>query len=326
MEKAKSILSEEEIQRFVDLGLGRGVDSTNPRPWLNKSSFQVRHATFGNVIGTDEGGFIQCYKSQIVSKEELQTEFKASGSIPNTPVKFGLEGEAFRGSSTSKKIIGKKVINRTVSFRMDPLITDELSREDDEQELRVARKMQLPFEEAISAWIWKQVCHRKGLKGDKQAEMKENGVIVLSKYLQDATKEEVALIVDDCADFIRSFGITHYVSSLTLGASKHTVMTESEYSTIVKQGFNVSATQIDAQQKMSLSTKSSKSASVTQYLGKIVDDQVERSSTNEAVIEVKILPLHSLIHHNQLIHLALHKALTDYAEDKSIEPSKRHTQ
>lgn len=329
MEKVKSIVCKDEVQRFVDLGLGRGVDSTNPKPWLNKSSFQVRNVTFRNVIGTDEGGFVQTFKSHIASNMDLQSQFKASAGIPNTPVSFGLEGEVSRSSNSSKKIVGKKVMNRTISFRMDP--TPEFHSHEDEAaahqvESHTSSQTLPRFEEAISAWILKEICDRKGLKADKnEAGMKENSVTFLNKYLQDASKEEISLIVDDCSEFIRSFGVTHYVSSIVLGASEHTVMTESEYSTIVKEGCNVSAAQIaSAQQKLSLKSKSSKTTSAKQYLGKMVDDKVERNSGDEAVIGVKVLPIHSLIH-NQLIRLALHRAITEYAEDKVTEKSKFNT-
>ena len=39
--KAAAVISENEIGRLSDLGLGRGLDATDSTPWLNKSSFQV---------------------------------------------------------------------------------------------------------------------------------------------------------------------------------------------------------------------------------------------------------------------------------------------
>ena len=39
--KAVGVVRGIDIARIVDLGLGRGVDSTSPTPWLSKSSFQV---------------------------------------------------------------------------------------------------------------------------------------------------------------------------------------------------------------------------------------------------------------------------------------------
>ena len=43
--KAAAVLTSAEIDRMIDLGLGRGIDSTDAKPWFNKSAFQVRRVT-----------------------------------------------------------------------------------------------------------------------------------------------------------------------------------------------------------------------------------------------------------------------------------------
>ena len=73
-----AIISKEEVQRFVDLGLGRGIDTTDPELWRNKCAFTVRHATFKNVIGTDEGNLAEDYSKRVLSGNDLQEEFKES--------------------------------------------------------------------------------------------------------------------------------------------------------------------------------------------------------------------------------------------------------
>ena len=64
-EKASPVLTEKEIGRMIDMGLGRGVDATDASPWISKSSFQIRRVTSDSVIGTEEGGALQSYVREI---------------------------------------------------------------------------------------------------------------------------------------------------------------------------------------------------------------------------------------------------------------------
>ena len=117
--RASAVISASEIGRIVDLGLGRGVDITKPSPWLEKSSFQVRPVDQENIIGTEEGGSLQNYEREIISIQEQQGELKASITIPQSPVSIGIDAEQARSHATTRRSLGKKVVNRTVSFRAD---------------------------------------------------------------------------------------------------------------------------------------------------------------------------------------------------------------
>ena len=117
--KASAIVSTSEIGRIVDLGLGRGVDITKPSPWLEKSSFQVRPVDQENIIGTEEGGSLQNYEREIISIQEQQGELKAAITIPQSPVSIGVDAEQARSHATTRRSVGKKVVNRTISFRAD---------------------------------------------------------------------------------------------------------------------------------------------------------------------------------------------------------------
>jgi len=63
------IRQDDEVERgrFVDLGLGRGIDASDPNPWLNKTSFQVRNVLRENIIGTDEGSALHTYQKEVIS-------------------------------------------------------------------------------------------------------------------------------------------------------------------------------------------------------------------------------------------------------------------
>ena len=112
------VIDEGEIGRFVDLGLGRGVDATKPSPWFSKSSFQVREVTFENIIGTEEGGLVNNFEAVVESVQQLQTNMSAS--VPaSQQVSVGVDAELSRSYSKTKRSVGTKVLTRTISFRAD---------------------------------------------------------------------------------------------------------------------------------------------------------------------------------------------------------------
>ena len=339
MEKVvKSIISEEEVERFLDLGLGRGIDSTNPAPWINKSSFQVRNATFNNLIGTDEGSVFQSFKDIASSISELHAELKASVLIPQTPLVLGVAAESSRSFASSRKITGKKVITRTISFRSDyidqpqsPAVKADRNEESTVETNSLATGQTRPaytFEETLSEWILKQIDVRNSTRHEtsetEKQPVKNGSIIELQNYLRHASKEDNARIVEDCVKFIRIFGITHYVSSITLGALEQVVMSEMQYSSSVKQSADLSAGAIGSvSEDLSFTDKILKKSRNKKLIGKInKQNSVERHTHNEAVVSIRVQPLHSLVQENHFIHLALHKALVEYVEKGVNKPGK----
>ncbi len=69
-----------------------------------------------------------------------------------------------RSSSSSRKVMGKKAVNRSVSFRVD--YKDPLSKPLSSS--GQAAKVPPTFEEIITAWIWKQIGEREQFKADKK--------------------------------------------------------------------------------------------------------------------------------------------------------------
>ncbi len=333
MEKEYAVIKEDEILQFQDLGLGRGVDATNPSPWKNKKSFQVRQVRFEDIMGTEEGGSIQNYKSDVSSSTDLQAVLKASVSIPQTPVTIGLEGEMSRSSSSSKKVVGKKIINRSVSFKMHNKVVPDITTSSIADNLDQAgnsdaakrNSVEPTFEEILSEWILKRIEDRGMLKKESIAEgselVKPSSIAVLNNYVSTASKEDLAKVVNDCKEFVRFFGITHYVSSITLGASEHIVMSETNYSALVKEKSSVKVTPFaSAEQQMTLTSKYLDQKKLSKYIGKITDEQVKRGSYDECVIQIDIQPVQFLVEQNRFLHLALHKVLTEYIQE-TIEDS-----
>ena len=114
---AKDCVTAQDIQRIIDLGLGRGIDATNPTPWKKKSSYQVRPVSFENIIGTEEGGCVQSYEREVTSVSETRGRASASITDPKTAITVGVEAEYAQSSSNRYKVVGTKVLNRTISFK-----------------------------------------------------------------------------------------------------------------------------------------------------------------------------------------------------------------
>ena len=337
-------ITDEEIKRITELGLGRGVDATEHSPWSKKSPFQVRYITSDSIITTDEGGALQTYERDIESLTTIQTNLKASVSAPNqVPIDLNLEGEFSRSVSSTRKAVGKQIINRTLSFRVDfddvPQSAPTNSR--DTNTGTIARDLYVfsittpqkahlahtTFEQRLAGWILERIMQRKESDGDSARAHIDDGTDMievegvdpvrdLANFLKTASKKARECVANDCVSFVRHFRITHYVSAIQLGASQYRVLSENEYYNKVSAGGTFG---YHAVAKLLSSTTHTKKttfrASETRQLGKIVNDKVERGSNNEAVIGIKIQPIHSLVKLRYL-HLALQRALEVYIEEQ----------
>ena len=346
--KAKPVISDDEVSRMIDLGLGRGVDATLASPWSMKSSFQVRQVTMGNIIGTEEGGALQAYEREISSVTTQQSTLKSSISVPQAPVAISLEGEYSRSSSTTRKAVGKQIVNRTISFRADfddiPQTTssDEKKSDLDDTDTGTAAsnlysgliggtsatvQAKFTFEQRLAEWILERVLQRwekESLKAGEEDQPKPkrpnivgvDPIADIAEYLKTATSEEKKDVYSDCTNFVRHFRITHYVSAIALGAAQYRVLSQNEYYRKISTGGTLG---IDAVAKFvsseSYSKKTTSKASDTRQIGKIINDKVERGSYDEAVVGIKIQPIHTLVKLRYL-HLALRRALLDYVDDQ----------
>ncbi len=354
--QAEAVINKTEIGRMVDLGLGRGVDSTDPMPWTNKSAFQVRRVTIKNVIGTEEGGSLQSYEREVASVQSQQSDLKSSITIPQAPVSIGVDAEHSRSFSTTRKAVGKKVINRTISFRADFEDAPQ-SRTTDPHVAKMqcasaslqlhaiasatselvsdAQNGLLTFEERLATWIMERVKSRSELKDilsasegrpipqrakEQKLSLSGNAIADLATVIQEGDEEDRKEIIRDCIDFVYHFRITHYVSAIELGAAEYRVLSEQEYYTKVglagSLGFGAIANEAVSQ---SASWKESKKSSDLKRLGEITSDgKVVRGSYAECVVGFKIQPISSLVKLRYL-QLALRKALLNYATEQGDE-------
>ena len=349
------MIDESEIGRFVDLGLGRGVDATKPSPWLSKSSFQVREVKFDNIIGTEEGGLVNTFETVVESVQQLQTNMSAS--VPaSQQVSVGVDAELSRSYSKTKRSVGTKVLTRTISFRAD--FDDICIRKKklkpgkgstEKKHVAPQRALTLPegdtakveikatldsrsdepnhkptFEERLSKWI---LDHLNPPKLNILSKLEEEG-----KLAEDANPVDKMIALTDlekvtrkdlrplCHDFVAATCITHYVCAIELGASKHKVMSEEEVQTRIKTTGKVgvsSAASVSASQQGSFSKKN-KEKNMTK-IGVIRGrGRVERGTCEEAVVGVKFQPLSSVVVRCNILKKALEVALQRYIDSQGV--------
>lgn len=231
--EARDCIREKDIQRIIDLGLGRGVDATDRTPWKNKTSFQVRPVTTDNIIGIEEGGGEQSYEREITNASETRGQVRASITDPKATVSIGVEGTYAHSSSSRYKVIGTKVLNRTISFKAHCNDGDiKLPPGSDTFETWLCNwilknRDDLPREEyfpervdhAVQNEIVQQIPIAKIQPG-----VSFHHETVVQKVELHMTESKIAEI---CSKFISQYKVTHYVSSIQLGASGYEVITES---------------------------------------------------------------------------------------------------
>ena len=334
--KEPPVIEEQEIQRFIDLGLGRGVDATDRFPWENKSAFKVRAVLFDKLIGTEQGGILQTYQQEVTSITVQQGKLKASIAIPHSPVDVNLDAETSRSATNTRRITGRKLVTRTVSFALrfrDRIVKDvqePLPEYDDPEEgggdtgnqpAPPAEKKssttvlsEEPFEWRLANWIIRRLAAEPHAPIDsKDVPELSKSVDFLREYVEK-TNEGDDVLLSHCVSFIREFRVTHFVTSMDLGATEFQVYTEAEYVKKYGTGGGIGVSQIgNVSVSGSTSSKTTTTTTDTKKIGLIgKDDSVKRGSLGEAVVGVKLLPVTSLIQEYDLLHRAMKTALLQY--------------
>ena len=322
--KIPPVISQEEIYRYKDLGLGCGVDGTDKRPWLNKTSFQARSVTFDNILGREEGGSVQSYEKEIASVQTLQSKIKTSILRPNKPTTIGADADPSRSVNSSRRAVGRQILNRTVSFKDDFV---DAPRSDDAISEHTGGSSDMQnhwtFEQRLAHWIiqklrstWQQpisdvstsITPAKCLQQLVLPTETMTGKCPLADLLyviNQHRKPDLQVIIKGCDEFLDYFRVTHYVSAIELGAAEYQVLTEDEY-----------------QQ----SKKIKKASKMMKRIGVFTsDDKVERGSYNEAVVNVTIKSILTLVK-TDFLHEAMSTALLKFLDSQSDRSSEyNHT-
>ena len=362
--EARDCVREKDIQRIIDLGLGRGVDATDRTPWKNKTSFQVRPVTIDNIIGTEEGGGEQSYEREITNASETRGQVRASITDPKATVTIGVEGTYTHSSSSRYKVIGTKVLNRTISFKAhcndgdiklppgsdtfetwlckwilknaEEVIYDDVPREeyipervrDHVQDEIVQQKEMADYENirAIQRDIVNVPARRKPLPiaRKKRVPIAKIQPVVSSRHETVVQKVELHMteskIAEICSKFISQYKVTHYVSSIQLGASGYEVITESRKGRKFGAGTHIGVQKIAAGSASGSHSKNHhKKTTDVRKIGVIeLKDgiaTVKRGTHNEAVVGIQVRPISDLMSSQKLKEI-LQKALVRYTESK----------
>lgn len=342
--KSVSVVSPEEVQRLIDMGLGRGVDATSKHLWKRKSAFQVQSisSSLENIIGTDEGSTRQYYERDVSSIIGQQTEIKLSIDEPNTKINVGMDTLSSQTMSKSRKSVGEQVITRTISFRssFDDLPLQYIHgkklernevRSPDETSLTLRSTsnsteiMVKSFEERLSEWLLDRIHGREQHFEESLVGVQfDSSTAKLAKYLEKNAGNNTAIdkVDDDCLTFLKHMGVTHYINSIRLGAMKFRVLTTTEFNKKVRVQGSMGA---EGVAKSSLSREKSikrhDSSLRVKEIGRIGNGSVRMGTSDEAVIGFQLMPIHRLVrsHH---VNESLKRALRNYVVNKIVKSSK----
>lgn len=319
-----------QLDDYALWGLGRGVDITKPKPWLEKTSFEVRKVHNEHIIVTKDGGLLQAYNEEIRSRASLHSEVKAGLKPPNLPIKIGVDAEYTRTTLSSKHIVGTKVKNRTVSFRVDfvdvpqPLPKPTAAEATDTGDVTESGKPQLQtmkqlsmekdetFEERLRNWL----THRLVDRGYKSTLNLQELICEDDKYG----------IKEDVKHFVQHFGVTHYVSSIELGALEYSVLTQKEYHQKAKMGANASLDALvhgglQTSAKVTKTSILTKKVSEEKKIGKITHDDESKCKVvrrkDEAVIGCEVVPIITLVK-NPYLQEIVATSVKEYIKSKAI--------
>ena len=229
-----------------------------------------------NVMSTDEGGIHQDFVQEATSIKQLSGSLELSLTVPNTPVTISVGTEMCRCLTKTQKAIGERTFNKTLSFKA------VVANDGSEQHLT---EHVLEF-------------------------AKQQNKAVRAKTL---TSLDSSFIHQAFKGFIEHYRITHYVSSVTLGASRFMVQTESEYNKAINlkggSGFD-SVTEASA--SFTYQTKRKNKRKKVQHIGELEEDG---TVSREAVVEVKLDSILSLVTTEKLIE-PLKNALREYTREQ----------
>ena len=257
---------------------------------------------------------------------------KSSVTVPQSPVSIGVDSEMSRSSSSSRRAVGKKVVNRTISYREDmhdlPVMNDlpELARLVS-LSLRKGDKGETitpTFEERLAKWICTRLQKAEStetMPDDANASDLER----LSNIVQKGSPEDRAKVINACREFVYHFRITHYVSAIELGAAEYRVMSTQQYQIQVavtgKTGVDMVA---EGSVTTTATSKRSQKSSSTRKIGTMnTDGTVTRRTYGEAVVGVKSQPISRLVR-MRFLQLALQLALVEYMEDQTDNEGKQY--
>lgn len=295
-------------------------------PWLNKTPFQVRRV-HTSIVETNEGCILVNYNNEVQSIAEVEEKFLGSLNPPESTVTIHIEDELDRNVSSSRRIVGRRVVNRSIGFQADfeekykDGETTKLAKEsflipkDPAEIVYNTQESSQTFEERVCQWILHRLVRKCSVALSKTD---ENPIEQLAKIIQ-ANKAVPAIeneIKNGCQELVQSLRITHYVTGIQLGASEYRIMSDGQYNKkIASEGaFAVDTVSINVSAKKNKqSKKEAMKCSQLRHIGKINDDRVAKGTQDEVVLLVQVQPITRLIK-LPVLKLAMKAALEKHME------------
>ena len=189
-------------KKYEELGLGRGVNVTDPHMWRNKTAFLVRdvHPELSNIVKTEEGGILEKYAKEVSTLSIQKRKIRLSLDDPGTQVKIGMDAQQTQSASSSVKVSGTKVKTRTISYRVEFEDVPKFTSLEKAIQAYKEKEHQGNFEHKFCCWVLERIHDRPNTTAlvDLIFEKEESGspavqimrFILGLKMILDAKNEE----------------------------------------------------------------------------------------------------------------------------------------
>ena len=269
------------------------MDITENHSWVKKSTFQAKKITkISELVAINECNQSNEYKEVVKKFDEVHGSLE-SGYKPITPISISIAADLHRSCKSTREMFGKTVFTRTVSFKAKDPITLQKERE--------------TFETELNEWLKQKKCIKPLNEADPELGITEESKYAFEDgrtwwYYTPATNHE-------CLDYLRAVGsVTHYVSSVTLGASTYTVHNITAKKSRISSGPTASS---------GITSGFFKFVGTKETIGKVpdTDKPLQYRGTDEAVIRCSYSPLGYLVSHPHL-RSELDSAIEEYIDSQ----------
>ena len=277
-------MTHDELKILEELGLGVAVDITAKHPWARKSTFQAKSVSDKNdLIVTNESNQFLRSSQQVESYTEMQAGLESSfRPDPSKPISVNIAADFHRSNTRSKTIKGTTILTRTIAFRArDPTTRRQLVKKEE-------------FEKHLHSWLLLQ--EGKNLVTCQKCKVPNTESSPCADCTYDPKTNHY------CIDYLRELGgVTHYVSSITLGAKKYQIELNSTLFSSLSTSTGISADAIaSASVKSKTTRKVFQSSSKEQLIGKVPQHDQAREllkfrTKGEAVVQCSYNSLANLI-------------------------------
>lgn len=283
---------EEELKALEELGLGVAVDITAKHPWVSKSAFRAKSVSTKDLIVINESNKFHKSREHVETYSDIQAGLESSfRPDPSKPINVTVAADFHRSNTRSKTIDSQTLLTRTIAFRAkDPASKDESKN---------------CFELNLHKWLVKEGCY-------PQCDKHYPNLCKCHSYA-DTTNHH-------CICYLKELGgVTHYVSSITLGATKYHVSLNSTVFSSFSSSSGVSAdTLLTASTRLKGTRKVFQAQSKVQRIGKIPNDDsniLQFRTKGEAVVKCSYHSLANLVSHPQL-RCMLERGIHEYIDSR----------